>query len=103
MNVGPSLWNTLTKVVIALLLIAAVGAVAVWFQPVINSNEQMRKKVYQLDHQIARAEAEQRQLRGTIDALKRDSKAVERCVRESLAYAKPGETIFRFTNSAAGR
>jgi cell division protein FtsB len=103
MSVEPSLWNTLTKVVIALLVIAAAGAVVVWFQPVINSNEQMRKKVFQLDHQIAKEEAEQRQLRAAIDSLKRDAKAVERCVRESLAYAKPGETIFRFTNTPAAR
>ncbi len=103
MNVAPSIWNALTKVVIGLLLIAAAGAVFVWFQPVINSNEQMRKKVFQLDHQIAKEEAEQRQLRAAIEALKRDAKAVERCVRESLAYAKPGETVFRFTNAPAGR
>jgi cell division protein FtsB len=103
MTVEPRIWNTLTRVVIALLLIAAVGAVAVWFQPVINSNEQMRKKIFQLDSQLRREEAEQRQLRAAIDALKRDSKAIERCVRESLAYAKPGETIFRFTNAPAPR
>lgn len=103
MNVAPSIWNTLTKVVIALLGIAVVGAVVVWFQPVINSNEQMRKKVFQLDQQISREEAEQRHLRASIEALKRDPKAVERCVRESLAYAKPGETVFRFTNTPAAR
>ncbi len=103
MNVDLGIWNTLTKVVIALLLIAAAGAVVVWYQPVINSNEQMRKKVYQLDNLIAREEAEQRQLRAAIDSLLRDPKAVERRVRESLAYAKPGETIFRFTNSPATR
>jgi len=103
MNVEPGIWNTLTKVVIALLVIAGLGAVVVWYQPVINSNEQMRKRVAQLDGVIRQQEAEQRQLRAAIDSLMRDPKAVERRVREGLGYARPGETIFRFTNSPAGR
>lgn len=103
MNVELGLWNTLTKIVVVLLLLAGLAAVVVWYQPVIYSNEQMRKKVAQLDQQILQQEAEQRQLRAAIDALMRDPKAVERRVREGLGYARPGETIFRFTNAPASR
>lgn len=103
MTVEPTLWKWLSRVTIGLLLLAGLLAVVVWFYPLINTSEQMRKRVYALDAQIARAEAEQRQLRGTIDALMRDPKAVERVIRESLNYARPGETVFRFTNSPAHR
>lgn len=103
MNAELVIWKLLTRVVFLLLAIAAIGLVVAWYEPVIRSNEQMRKRVYQLDTQIAVEEAEQRVLRASIDSMMRDPKAVERRVREILAYAKPGETVFRFTNSAATR
>jgi cell division protein FtsB len=103
MRAEPGIWNTLTKLVIALLVIAGLVAVVAWYQPLINSNEQMRKKVFALDAQIEQAEAEQRRLRASIEALLRDPKAVERVARESLNYAKPGEQVFRFTPAPAAR
>ena len=49
-----------------------------------------------------------KQLKTSIDALKRDPKTVERLARETLGYAKPGETVIRFeepstNNTAASR
>ena len=103
MNVDLGIWSKLTKAVIALLAVAAAVGVVLWYQPVINNNEQMRKKVLLLDAQIEKEEAENRQLRAALDSFMRDPKTVERRVRESLGYGRPGETIFRFTNAPGVR
>lgn len=97
MNVDLGIWGKLTRVVIFLLFVAIVLAVAVWYLPLIKQNERMRKVVLQLDTQIAKADERNRQLRTSIEALRFDPKAVERLARERLGYAKPGETVIRFS------
>jgi cell division protein FtsB len=105
-NVNLGIWGKLTRVVIFLLLIAGLLAVALCYAPVIRRNERMRKEILRLDRQIQKAEAERKQLEGSVKALNRDPKAVERLAREKLGYAKPGETVIRFvaaTNTASAR
>lgn len=101
MNVDLGIWGKLTRVVIFLLLVAAVLGIAVWYLPLIRQNERMRREVLRLDTQIQKEEDTSRQLKSSIDTLRNDPKAVERLARERLGYAKPGETVIRFegTNS----
>lgn len=96
MNVDVGIWSKLTKLVVFLLVLAGILGVAVWYYPLIQTNERMRKEVLRLDTQIAKAEDTGRQLKANIDALKYDPKAVERLAREKFGYAKPGETVIRF-------
>ena len=107
MNVDLGIWGKLTRMVIFLLFLAGVLGVAFWYLPLIKQNERMRKRIFQLDAQVAKAEESSRQLKGSIDALRYDPKAVERLARERLGYAKPGETVIRFeaapTNTSAPR
>lgn len=107
MKVNLGIWDKLTPVVIFLLFIAGLLLVGVWYLPLIKHNERMRKVIRELDDKIVKEEEAGRQLRTSIDALRYDSKAVERLARERLGYAKPGETVIRFeeprTNSAPRR
>ena len=107
MNVDLGIWSKLTRVVIFLFLVAAVLLIAVWYLPLIKQNERMRKEVLRLDSQIQKEEETSKRLKTSIDAMRNDPKSVERLARETLLYAKPGETIIRFeepsTNSAAPR
>jgi cell division protein FtsB len=98
-NVDLGIWGKLTRVVIFFLFVALLLAVAVWYLPLIKQNERMRKVVLQLDTQIAKADENNRQLKTSIDALRYDPKAVERLARERLGYAKPGETVIRFSEA----
>src|ERR1043166_9516160 len=102
-----SIWDYLTRVVIVLLFIAGLLVVAVWYLPLIRQNERMRKGIMRYDAQIQKQEELAKQLRGQIDALRYDPKAVERLARETLGYAKPGEMVIKFeqpvTNRAAQR
>ena len=98
MNVDLGILGKLTRVVVFLLCVAGLLGVALWYLPLIQQNERMRKVVLQLDGQIGKVEENNRQLKASIDALRYDPKAVERLARERLGYAKPGETIIRFEN-----
>ncbi len=100
MNVDLGIWNKLTRLVIFLFFVAGLLLVAVWYLPLIRQNERMRKEVLRLDSQIQREEETSRQLRASIDALQHDPKALERLARDTLGYAKPGETVIRFDSSA---
>ena len=95
-DVNLGIWSKLSKVVVLLIMAAAVVAVSIWYAPVIERNERMRKEIFRLDTQIQKEDAAGRQLKASIEALSRDPKTLERQVREGLGYAKPGETVFRF-------
>ena len=96
MTVDLGSWGKLTRVVIFLLLLAVLLAIAVWYLPLIQQNERMRKEVLRLDTQVQKEEDTSKQLKSSIDGLRNDPKAVERLARERLGYAKPGETVIRF-------
>ena len=100
MNVNFNIWDQLTRVVIFLLFIAGLLGVAFWYLPLIQQNERMRKEIFRYDARIQKEEDASKQLRGSIDALRRDPKAVERLARERLGYGKPGETVIRFETPA---
>src|ERR1035441_4863843 len=96
MKVDLSIWDKLTRVVIFLLFVAGILLVAIWYLPLIKQNERMRKENLRLDTLIQKEEEAGKQLRTSIDALRRDPKAVERLARERLGYAKTGEIVIRF-------
>jgi cell division protein FtsB len=96
MNVSLSIWDKLTRLVVFLLFVAGLLAVAVWYLPLIKENERRRQQNFRLDLRIQKEEEANKQLRGAIDALRHDPKAVERLAREQLGYAKPAETVIRF-------
>ena len=96
MNVDLGIWGRLTRVVIFLLFVASLVGLAVWYLPLIKQNERYRQRILVLDNQIQKEEESGKQLRASIDTLRRDPKAVERLARERLGYAKPGETVIRF-------
>ena len=107
MNVDLGIWGKLTRLAVFLLFIAGLLLVCVWYLPVIQRNERMRKEILRLDLQIQKEEEKAKQGKAAYEALRKDPKTVERLARERLGYAKPGETVFRFgepaTNSVPRR
>jgi cell division protein FtsB len=96
MNLNFNIWDKLTRVVVFLLFVAGLLGVAIWYLPLIQQNERMRKQILRLDGQIQKEEEAAKQLKVSIDALHYDRRAVERLARERLGYARPGETVIRF-------
>jgi cell division protein FtsB len=107
MKVNLGIWDKLTPVVIFLVVVAGILLVAVWYLPLIKENERYRKDILRLDNLVQKEEETVKRLRASINTLRYDPKAVERLARETLHYAKPGETVIRFeesrTNSAPQR
>jgi cell division protein FtsB len=100
MKVNLGIWDALTRVVIFLLFIAGILLVAIWYLPLIKQNERMRREILRLDTLVQKEEESGRQLRTSIDALRRDPKAVERLARETFGFAKTGEVVIRFEQPA---
>ena len=90
MKVDLGIWDKLTRVVIFLLFVAGILLVAVWYLPLIKQNERMRKEILRLDTLIQKEEETGKQLRTSIDALRRDPKAVERLARETIGLRQAG-------------
>jgi cell division protein FtsB len=105
-NVNLGIWSKLTKVVVALVVIAFLSLVSMPFLRIIQQNERMRADIMRLQTQLQIEEAKSRELQTQIDSLQNDSNAVARLAREKLGYAKPGETVIHFepaTNSPTDR
>ena len=96
MNVDTVIWDKLSRLVMTLLVLAALVWVAVLYFPLMHQNEAMRQQIIELDQQIEHEETVNRELRLEIDSLKSDPKTVERLAREQLGLARPDETVIRF-------
>jgi cell division protein FtsB len=95
-NVDLGIWQKLSRLMALLIFVAAVLAVVVWYIPLFQQNERMRKEIQQLQGQVRREEEAGRRLDHNIKALRDDPKTVERLAREKLGYAKTGETVLYF-------
>jgi|SRR6476659_1203341 len=103
MHVDLGIWGKLTRVFIVLLLLTALGGVLVWYLPLIQQNERMRKKKWALENQVQQELATQRELQRAIKSVEEDPKTVERLAREKLGYAKTNETVIRFEAPTGSR
>ena len=105
MNVGVSIWDKLTRVVMFLLLLAAGLGVVFWYLPVVEKNENMRQRKLLVEKDINSEERINENLKAQLKAMN-DPRTIERLARERLSYAKPGESVIRFeapsTNATTG-
>jgi cell division protein FtsB len=103
-NVDLGIWSKLTKVVVGLVVLAVLLLIGMCYLPLIQENTRMRAQILKLDQQLQTEQEKSERLQTQIDALRNDSKTVERLAREKLGYAKPDETVIRFestTNATA--
>jgi len=91
-----NVWDKLTRLVKLLLFIAYLLIVAIWYLPLIHTNERLRERMLSNAGAIAKQEQISKQLRAATETLQHNPKARERLARERLGYGKPGEIIIRF-------
>jgi len=96
MNFNLGFWNKLTSLATLVAVVVGIGLVGLWYKPLLDQNQRLRKEISRLDFQIKQEEATCRILSNRIDAIEKDPKTVARLAREKLGYAKPNETIIRF-------
>ncbi len=102
MPAGLNIWDSLFRLVLWLLGVAAVVAVVLWYVPVIRKNEALRREIYEVDRRLEKEREAGRQLDAKVKSLS-DPRTIERLARERLSYAKPGEVIFQFEAPQSGR
>lgn len=104
MNVDLGIWSRLTKIVVALVVVAVLLLIGMCYLPLIQENQRMRADNLRLERELQQETEKSKQLISQINALQNDPKTVERLAREKLGYAKPGETVVHFetppTNTA---
>ena len=106
MKVDLGIWSRLTQAVVALVAIAALLLIGMTYLPLIQQNEQYRRRIDRLDADLEKQRQQARQLQAEFDALRSDPKTVERLAREKLGYARTNETVVYFepaTNKPPGR
>lgn len=103
MNVDLGIWSKLTKIVVALVVVAILLLLGAWYLPQIQTNERYRQRILVLEKQLQDETAKSKQLQSQIDAITHDPKTVERLTREKLGYAKPDETVIRFETNTTAR
>ena len=102
MNVN-CIWSKLSKLTIFCLFVLGVVAVSLWYLPLIQQNERMRRELLQKEAKIKIEEEQYRALRASYDAGRSNPKTIERMARAGLGYAKPGEIVVRFEEPAPRR
>jgi cell division protein FtsB len=95
MNAGQSVWDKLFRLVLALLVVAGLLGVFLWYEPVIQENQRLRRDKLELEKRIDKELETARKLDADFRALQ-NPVTIERLARERLSYAKPGENVIHF-------
>jgi len=95
MNTGQSIWDKLFRLVLALLVVASLMGIFLWYQPVIQLNQRLRRQELGLERKIDKESEAARKLDADLRALQNPT-TVERLARERLSYARPGESVIHF-------
>jgi cell division protein FtsB len=85
---------------IALAVLVVVATIAM-FVPQFKQYSELRRKEAALQDEIRLEEEIVKHLKDQQERLKSDPRFIEKLAREELGYAKPGETVFRFTDDEA--
>jgi cell division protein FtsB len=101
MNAGQNIWDKLFRLVLALLVIAGLMGVFLWYQPVIQENQRLRRDELALEKKIDKETDTAKKLDADLRALQNPT-TVERLARERLSYAKPGENVIHFDPPPGG-
>ncbi len=96
MKVDLGIWSRLTQAIVALVAIAVLLLIGMTYLPLIQQNEQMRRRIDKLDAELEKQRQQSRQRQAEFDALRNDPQTVERLARDKLGYARTNETVIRF-------
>jgi cell division protein FtsB len=95
MSASQSIWDKLFRLVLALLVIASLMGIFLWYQPVIQKNQRLRRDELELERKIEKEADTARELEADLRALQNPT-TVERLARERLSYARRGEDVIHF-------
>lgn len=91
-------WLVVYRTAWVMLLAVVILGVVSLFLPKIRQNEERQRRAAELEAHNRVREDQLKQLRSQQERFQSDPGYVERIAREELGKAKPGETVFRFTD-----
>ena len=78
------------------LVVAGVVAVFVWYLPLIQENQKLRRELALQQSRIEALQTENNQMMRRLELFDGNPNTVERLIRENLGFGLTGETIVRF-------
>ena len=96
MHASARIADFLARLAVLVLLLAALAAVFIWYLPLIQRNQNLRKEIGDQEARIQALQGEINQMNTRLRIIRGDPNAVTRLVRENLGYASPGEFVIRF-------
>ena len=93
---GGNIWATLVPIIQGAIIVGLLAVVGLFFVPVIQTGNDYKGKLAELQRKIAAKQDEQAQLKLETEHMKNDPAYVEHIARDQLNMGKPGETIIRF-------
>src|SRR5271163_2272719 len=93
---GGNIWATLVPIIQGAIVIGLIAVVGLFFLPVIQTENDYKGKLAELQRKTSAAEDQQAQLKLETEHMKNDPAYVEHIARDQLNMGKPGETIIRF-------
>ncbi len=94
-------WVMIYRIGWIALAILVVIAVIAMFIPQIRQYNELHRREAAIQEEIRLEEEIIKHLKDRQEKLRTDPRFVEKIAREELGYAKPGETVFRFTDDEA--
>jgi len=88
----------LSRLALLVLIVAAVVAVFVWYLPLIQRNQSLRREIATQEARMSQVEEEIEAMTRQLAYFEGNSNTVERLLRENLGYSLPGEVVIRFEN-----
>lgn len=98
-RVGPDIWQRLSKVMVALIFLCAVGATLRVFVPEIERRNQLERQEQRFEKLRAEKSARVTELQKQHDLMKNDREYLETVARDRLDLMRDGETIIRLDRS----
>ena len=92
-----NLWLTIYRLACAAFAVILIIAVVALFLPKVRQARDRARRAAVIEEENRAKEEQTKQLRQQQERFMSDPKYVERVAREELGKAKPGETIFRFS------
>lgn len=90
-----SLWHRLNRLVLGLVVLAALIGIACLFLPLLNDRKDQATRVEALQGKIEEQRRDLQRREREVRLLQNDPEYIELMARDRLEQMKPGETIFR--------
>lgn len=101
-QVNLGIFGWLNRLMIWLIVLAAIGLIIAKYLPLIQKNVRLRQELQLKQEEVQRLQRERQANQQRIQQLQNDPRTVEREARERLGFARPEEQVVTFKEASLG-